>query len=501
MTNAISAHVSGSIHLFVSRLSGLDKRRAPRETALPMAQKKVQSRIKSGAISRSVALARMSAQAGARAAGHLVGNLFASDSERPERLKSLLKAQATVLARELGQLKGSVMKVGQMLSVYGEKFFPDEVNAVLKTLQNQSPPLEWKAIEPILRKHLGQERFEQLEIEQDALASASLGQVHLARVRPGSPLALQLPAFARDLKLAIKVQYPGIDRSIDSDLATLRSILSVSKLLPKASSDGYQNLFKEVSQMLHQETDYARELDATAAFRQLLEDDSRLVVPRVVPELSTPRVLVTEYLDGLPVDSPEVKGLSQERRNALGLAILELLFRELYQLHQVQTDPHFGNYRIQLGKGGEPDRIVLLDFGAVRKFPKSFLVPYFELHRGAFVRDPALIERGGRGLGFLSEDDPPAVTQAFAELCYLIGEPFDGGIYDWAASDLATRVAKSAAQVALAFKLRAPPREIVFLDRKFGGLFVFLSVLGARVDARPVLERYLMPTAEIRKTS
>src|SRR4051812_11174871 len=127
-----------------------------------------QKKIKSGAFSRGVALARMSATASAKAATHLVGNLFASEARRPERLKELLKAQAEVLAREMGNLKGSVMKVGQMLSVYGERLLPPEANAVLKSLQNQSPPLEWAALEPVLKKQLG-EKMGELELDHTAL--------------------------------------------------------------------------------------------------------------------------------------------------------------------------------------------------------------------------------------------------------------------------------------------------------------------------------------------
>jgi predicted unusual protein kinase regulating ubiquinone biosynthesis (AarF/ABC1/UbiB family) len=436
------------------------------------------AQIKAGAFSRGFALARTSMAAGAKAASHAVGNIFAADEDKPERLKQLLMSQVALLSDELGQLKGSLMKVGQMLSMYGEKFLPPEANALLKSLQNQSPPLEWAAIEKQLLRQLTPEQLALVEIEHEPTASASLGQVHRARRKSDGK------------QLAMKIQYPGVDAAIESDLKALRSILAMSKLVPKGPK--YDELFSEVRHMLHQEVDYSRELEATHEFRGLLADDPRFILPETVPELSTKRILTTSFEEGIPVDSAEVLGLSQERRNAIGAAAMELYFIELFRLGLVQTDPHFGNYRVRLGEGGAPDRLVLLDFGAVRKFPKKFLDPYYTMVRGAFTRDQALVERGAEGLGFLRPDDSPELRRDFAALCYLFNEPFHGdGPYDWGASDLPRRVASAGAQLAFGLKLRSPPREVVFLDRKMGGVFIFLSVLGVKLDGRAILESYL----------
>src|SRR4051812_37026726 len=114
-------------------------------------------KIKSGVLSRGFALAKISVSAGARAASHAVGNIFSNDEEKSDRLKDLWVSQVDVLARELGQLKGSLMKVGQLLSTYGENFLPPEANALLKSLQSQSPPLEWKEIEKVIKKQLSPE--------------------------------------------------------------------------------------------------------------------------------------------------------------------------------------------------------------------------------------------------------------------------------------------------------------------------------------------------------
>jgi len=433
--------------------------------------------IKSSPLSRSFALAKVSFSAGARAATHAIGNIFANEEAKADRLKKLLSAQANVLAKEFGQLKGSLMKVGQLLSTYGEHFLPSEANEFLKSLQNRSPALEWKEIERVLVRQLGKEKLALLEIDHDPIASASLGQVHQARKKSGSPL------------LAMKIQYPGVDRAIDLDLKALRSVLSVAQLLP-GSGDRYDEIFKEIREMLHREVDYLREQKSTEFFREVLAQDCRYIVPEVISEFSTSRVMTTTFQEGCAVDGAEVAALSQEDRNQLGVAILELYFRELFEFGVVQTDPHFGNYRIKIAQCASPS-IVLLDFGAIRKLSRSFLDSYQAMVRGAFLRDAEMVKKAGLELGFLEPQDPLDLQEEFVELCELIMEPFFSDFYDWGASDLPKRVARKGSRIILNFRLRLPPREIVFLDRKMGGIFIFLAVLKVKINSHEILAKFL----------
>lgn len=434
------------------------------------------SRIKSGAFSRGISLAKMSLNVGAKAAGHAIGGMFSGEATSEERLKSLLTSQIEILSRELGQLKGSVMKVGQMLSVYGEYFLPPEANALLKSLQNQSPPLQWREIKKVLQRELGTQKLAELEISHEPMASASLGQVHRAvRKSDGQVIAL-------------KVQYPGVDQAIEGDLKVLKYVLSVSKLIPKGPQ--YDQIFAEVREMLHQEVDYSQELKLTEEFHKFLEGDQRFVVPRPIAEFSSKRVLATTLEEGHSVDSPEVQALSQERRNQLSLAVLELYLKELFEFGAMQTDPHFGNYRIRLNESGQ-DRLVLFDFGAVRKFSPAFLKSYRDLVDGAVHHDKSLIDRAATELGFMLPEDSAELREAFAAVCELICEPFQAGAYSWGADDLPKRAARESSKLAFQFRLRPPPREIVFLDRKMGGVFIFLSYLKAKIEGRALIESYL----------
>lgn len=420
-------------------------------------KKEALKQIRTGLLSRGLSLAKASFKASRMAAQGML-------TDRPVWL-----AQVESLIGELGQLKGTAMKVGQTLSMYGEHLLPKEVNEILKTLQQNSPPLAWSAIEPILRRELGREKMDELEVETEPVASASIGQVHRARVKSTGRV------------LALKVQYPGVDSAVETDLKLLKFILNVSDLVPRGPR--FDQIFDEIREMFNQEIDYRRELEFAQLFHRLLKDDPRYLVPEPEPRYSTGKVLATGFIEGTRIDSPEVRALPQERRNRLGMSFLELYLAELFDYKQMQTDPHLGNYRVHIEPDGR-DRLVLFDFGAVRAVPAEFLKSYSLLVEGGVTQDHRMIEKGGRRLGLLQPPDSLELVKDYVELCLLLTEPFTSGVYDWGQSDLPKRVAAKVSRIAVSYKLRTPPRELVFLDRKLGGVFIFLSVLGCVMDGR-----------------
>lgn len=442
-----------------------------------MAKKKLKS-LKTGTASRSFSIASLTVKAATRAAGHALGGLLQSETAKKARDKAHLLLQAQSLVQQLGELKGSLQKTGQMLSIYGEHFLPAEISAVLRTLQSDSPPVEWPEMEKTLRRRLPEARLRELEIEPEPCGAASLGQVHAAVVRKSGE------------HLALKIQYPGVEKSIDSDLKALRRILSLTDWLPKLPAT--EDLFEEVRSMLKREVDYGKEADTLAFFGKELAGDPRYVVPRTFPAYSGAKVLAMSFEEGVAIDSPEVAALSQDRRNALALSVLDLYFRELFLWRRVQTDPHFGNYRVRLGRGGEPDQLVLLDFGAMRDLPAVFMEKYTELLGGSLHQDRPRLERGGERLGLLEASDPAELKDLFYRLCVEITEPFlEPQPFAWAESDLPRRVAARGWEIFRRFPLRTPPRELVFLDRKMAGVFTLLARLGAKVNGRELLLRHL----------
>jgi predicted unusual protein kinase regulating ubiquinone biosynthesis (AarF/ABC1/UbiB family) len=423
-----------------------------------------------------------------------IGNLFRDEQGRSEAALKMLQEQLALLTEELGKLKGSAMKAGQMLSMYGEYFLPPQANEMLKSLQNQSQPLDWPHMQAVLMQELGNEKLARLSIEPQAHAAASLGQVHIA--------------YFDQQKWALKIQYPGIESAIASDLRAISGLLTLTKILPRKLDQ--KGFFAEVKSMLEQEADYRIELRYTQAFREWLADDPRYIVPLAQPEFCTSKVMCTQFESGLSLNKEEdfaqVLALPQARRNQLALAVIDLYMREVWQLKHVQTDPHFGNYLVRLDPQGEQDRLILLDFGAVREVPEYMLSGYQRLVMGSIHHDRNMLIEGGVQMGFLSGNEPASIYDLFVRLCRLICEPFmqpnqvdpeaqhlfdQDGCYDWGNSDLPMRLAVQGAEAAMTIRLQAPPREAIFLDRKLSGVFIFLNKLKAKIRAMDVLSKYL----------
>lgn len=452
------------------------------------------SRIKTGSFERRLSLTRAGLFAGTRVASHMATNWFSSKETREERHRAMLSKQAHLLVEELGQLKGSVVKIGQVMALYGEHFLPEEVTEALHTLEDQTTSLEWSAIERVLKAEIGGERLAELDVDPEPIGAASLGQVHRAKRRSDG------------LELVLKVQYPGVADAVDSDLNSVAQLLKVARLV--SFGPEFEDWLEEVRQMMHREVDYRLEARTTEKFRKMLKDDPRFVVPRVLPEYSGGQVIASTYEHGHSVSADVVRGLSIERRSALGKAALELFFRELFVWGEIQTDPNFGNYRIRIagedGKGVEQDRIVLLDFGAVQSYSREFLDPVIQMIQASYENDLDAVIDGGVKLRFMSTDWPKEVLEKFGQVCMSVLEPLSSdheswpdyavnseGQYRWKQSDLPSRVARQAARSAISRYFRVPPSEFVFLNRKLIGVYTFIAVLYSEFNGEPLLRKYL----------
>ena len=452
------------------------------------------SRIKTGSFERRLSLTRAGLFAGTRMASHMATNWFSNKETREQRHRAMLSSQARFLVDELGRLKGSVVKIGQVMALYGEHFLPEEVTEALHTLEDQTTSLEWPAIERVLKAELGESRLSELDIDQEPIGAASLGQVHRAVRRSDG------------LELVLKVQYPGVADAVDSDLNAVAHLLKVARLV--SFGPEFNDWLEEVREMMHREVDYRLEARTTEKFRQMLSHDPRFVVPRVLAEFSTDHIIASTYEHGHSVSSVAVRELPLERRSALGQAALELFFRELFEWGEIQTDPNFGNYRIRIageqGGDSETDRIVLLDFGAVQSYSSDFLKPVIQMIRASYEEDLDQVVEGGIKLRFMSRDWPAEVLDKFGKVCMSVLEPLakdrsqwpdyavnSHGQYRWKQSDLPSRVAKQAARSAISRYFRVPPKEFVFLNRKLIGVYTFIAVLHSEFNGEDLLRKYL----------
>lgn len=451
-------------------------------------------RIKTGSFERRLSLTRAGLFAGGRMAGHMATNWLSSKETREARHRAMLSSQARFLVDELGKLKGSVVKIGQVMALYGEHFLPEEVTEALHTLEDQTTSLSWSSIERVLKAELGAERLAELEVDPEPIGAASLGQVHRARRRSDG------------LELVLKVQYPGVADAVDGDLDSVAQLLRIARLV--SFGPEFHDWLEEVRAMMHREVDYRLEARTTIKFREMLRNDPRFVVPRVLERYSSDLVIASTYEPGHSVSSVAVRELSLDRRSDLGRAALELFFRELFVWGEMQTDPNFGNYRIRIageGDGGpDHDQIILLDFGAVQSYSSEFLDPVIRMIQASYEKDLEGVIDGGIELRFMRRDWPDDVLKRFGEVCMSVLEPLaespedwppqavnEQGQYRWKQSELPSRVARQAARSAISRYFKIPPKEFVFLNRKLIGVYTFIAVLNAEFNGEDLLRKYL----------
>jgi predicted unusual protein kinase regulating ubiquinone biosynthesis (AarF/ABC1/UbiB family) len=429
--------------------------------------------------------------AGLRAGGAILrndaANWWMNKEQRSKHRKKIMAKEAQRFADEIGKLKGSYVKIGQVLALVGENLLPGELTNALHSLEYQTLPMAWSAIAPTLSEQLG-DKLAELEIETDALAAASLGQVHLARIKKSGE------------QICLKIQYPQIQETIDSDFRHFIRILKLSRWF-KPSKD-LDELLQEVHSLLLEEIDYRLEARKTRKMRRLLADDDRYRVPQVISRFSTNKVLALEYMAGAEVTAPEVQNLSLSRRNRIAEAMLDLFLREIFQWGVLQTDPNFGNYRIF--KDNQSDRLVLLDFGAVRTLRSGLINPLRATIASAHRQDQQGIINGLIRLKCVHTDQPPEVHALIAQFCMDLLEPMResfadvpgkainrSGHYRWKHSGLIKRVSARAVKSAITPHFRLPPKDFTLITRKLAGVFIFIGALNAEFNGYAILEKFV----------
>lgn len=297
-----------------------------------------------------------------------------SDADKKQRLKSEAHVAAALkLFGTMGYLRGAVMKIGQMLANLPE-VVPEEFAEVLSALHFEAPPMHYAMVREVFLDEFGREPEEVFaSFDRQAFAAASLGQVHRARLHTGE-------------EVAVKIQYPGIARTIKSDLRNLRLLLQ-----PMCLTKDWQdtlNKLADIEQMLLMETDYEQEARFGKEARLLFIDADRIVVPRVYDDYSTRRVLTTEYLRGCHLNEFLASDPSQEERDHFTHLLTVATFRLYYRLRWLPADPHPGNF-IFMADG----RFGLIDFGCTRALTEDDWRMSCESINAALAGDEARLDR------------------------------------------------------------------------------------------------------------
>lgn len=446
--------------------------------------------LKTSSVDRRLSIAKASLLAGTRWATASATSLFSSEEEKEKKRKKAMAEQAHYLVSEIGKLKGSIVKIGQMMALYGEHFLPEEITQALNTLNNQTVALAWPAIKIHLQEQLGA-KLNDLTIDHEPIGTASLAQVHRATRKSDG------------LELVLKIQYPGVAEAIDSDMNLFKNMLKLTRMVPQTRE--FDQWFDEVREMMHREVDYGIEAATTRRFAERLKDDPRYVVPQIVDEFCADKVLCMTFERGVPVNSPVMLSLPQERRNQLGEASLEIAVRELFEWGEMQTDPNFGNYLVRLGNGDDvQDKIVLLDFGAIRQFDNNLLTVARNLIHAGYDHDKNAMVKAMTGYEFF-DGMPESIKPGMADVFLIATEAFscpsnnpdmpvgimdDQDRYDWKKSQLHSRVMQQAGQSMASRYFSVPPKEFMFISRKFIGAYTFMTVIEAKTNVRKMIPQF-----------
>jgi predicted unusual protein kinase regulating ubiquinone biosynthesis (AarF/ABC1/UbiB family) len=427
--------------------------------------------VPSGRLSR---FARFGGLATGVAGGMLInGARQIAKGKRPSISELLLTpATAIKVTHQLSQLRGAAMKIGQLLSMDAGEMLPPELSDILGQLRAEAQHMPRGQLQAVLNRNWGrgwEERFDHFGFAP--IAAASIGQVHRATTKDG-----------RDL--AIKVQYPGVRQSIDSDVNNVASLMKLSGLVPDTID--IAPLLAEAKRQLHQEADYEQEAGYLEQFGALLDAAPEFAVPTLHSDLTTDNVLAMSYIESVPIET--LTAAPQDERDRVVTLLIDLLLRELFDYGLMQTDPNFANYRYN----GETGQLVLLDFGATRTILPESAARYRRLMQTGLAGDATGAREAMIAIGFFDEQTQPKHQNAVMTMFEMAMAPLRaGGKFDFGDNSMMAELRDQGMAIAAARDFwHIPPVETLFLQRKFGGMYLLASKLKARIAVKALMERY-----------
>ena len=420
-------------------------------------------------------LAGMTASIAGKAAKNSLKHLSSDEEKRLQARSELMQDVGIQIAETLGEMKGAVMKVGQIASQYKD-VFPPEVATALEKLQKDAPPMPYAQIKAQVERELKapiDELF--MAFEEQPFAAASIGQVHKATLPSGQ-------------KVVVKVQYPDVDKNCDSDLKQVRMALKIAGVL-NMSRELQDKLFNEMRQSLHDELDYIKEAHNLQVFGAFHANDDGLIIPKVIDSHSAKRVLT------LTEEMGEALSVAATWDNEIKQKIATRLFHfsagQLFGLYRMHCDPHPGNFAFR-----EDGSVIAYDFGGIRSYSDSEVKLFRRFAQHAVSSDVTALEQDLIALGIRREDDKD-VPGEFYQTWLSIGlkplsiPPYQEGEFDFAHSQVHHEAITQMRSSLKYFGQFQPSATTMMLDRTVSGQYWNLVNLGVEIDLSPLVVEYL----------
>ena len=424
-----------------------------------------QNSIPATKVERAMRFVKTGAQIGGNYIKHYSKKLVDPSLSKDE----LHEDNATDVYSALSELKGSALKVAQMLSME-KNILPRQYTNKFQMAQYSAPPLSGPLIVQTFIKSFGKTPLEIFTtFEMKASNAASIGQVHKATLN--------------DKTLAIKIQYPGVGDSIKSDLKMVKPI--AFRLLDMNEKE-LEKYIKEVESKLLEETDYTLELKRSLEISEQCKHIPNLLFTKYYPEYSSKKVLTMDWLSGLHLDDFLRTNPSQEVRNKIGQAMWDFYDLQVHGLKAVHADPHPGNFILQAD-----GTLGVIDFGCVKEIPEDFYLNYFALLMPELMQDQAIIKRIMLQQEIINKSDSEAtqakITDAFVRMTGLLSTPFKEASFDFGNNAYIDEIYALGEEVSKMDEIKKSKegrgsQHALYINRTYFGLYSILNVLGAKVN-------------------
>ncbi|XP_041986302.1 atypical kinase COQ8B, mitochondrial [Aricia agestis] len=427
--------------------------------------------VPSSRIGRMISFGSLAAGLGVGTVAQYARNTIQSVTGKVEESNAFLSpANAERIVDTLCKVRGAALKLGQLLSIQDESVIPSDLQRIFDRVRQSADFMPTWQVEKVMISQLGENWRSKLQhFEEQPFAAASIGQVHLGVLHNGQ-------------EVAVKVQYPGVAKGINSDIDNLVGVMKVWNIFPKGMF--IDNIVEVAKKELAWEVDYVREAECTRKFKTMLAPYPEYFVPAVVDELCAAEVMTTELVDATPID--KLFDADYEVKYDIAYKVMQLCLREMFVLRCMQTDPNWANFFYNTNT----KQLVLLDFGATREYSKEFMDQYIEIIKAASDGDRGAILRMSREMKFLTGYETKIMEETHVDTVMIMGEVFTmegDGEFDFSTQQTTKRI-QSLVPTILTHRLCPPPEEIYSLHRKLSGVFLLCSKLKVKMNCRTMFQ-------------